>query len=104
MLRNEAADILIKYGVTPELKGFKYICDAVEIISSDNNVKTMELYSMIASMNHDEPDRVERSLRHAIGKMSDEGLKELKMTGCRANSKFLYSFVFRLGGRYGRNE
>ena len=63
MNRNKVEDVLFAMGIPANAKGFKYIIDAVEIISRDG---TGVLYPEVADMNHTTPTRAERAIRHAF--------------------------------------
>lgn len=70
-LKDRVGDLLITLGVTPALKGFYYILDAVEIVANNPNIKTMDMYEIIAIRHNTEARRVDRSLRHAFSKISE---------------------------------
>lgn len=75
-LKDRVGDVLIGLGVTPALKGFFYILDAVEIFSNNPNIKTMDILEVIAIRHNTEAGRVDRSMRHAFSKISDANKKE----------------------------
>lgn len=68
MNRNKVEDVLFAMGIPANVKGFKYIIDAVEIISRDGCTVSITgvLYPEVADMNHTTPSRVERAIRHAF--------------------------------------
>lgn len=68
MNRNKVEDVLFAIGIPANMKGFKYIIDAVEIISRDGCTVSITgvLYPEVADMNHTTPSRVERAIRHAF--------------------------------------
>ena len=70
-LKDRVGYLLISFGVTPALKGFYYILDAVEIVANNQNIKTMDMYEIIAIRHNTEACRVDRSLRHAFSKISE---------------------------------
>lgn len=68
-IREEAEDILLDLGITPNIMGFGYIRDGVEMAVMDQGVlskMTTKLYPAIAEKNDSKPQRVERAIRHAI--------------------------------------
>jgi len=65
----EIKNILIKLGFTPNLKGYKYLCTAINLTLNDTNLinnVTKQLYPTIALLHGDKPSCIERSIRHAI--------------------------------------
>lgn len=70
-LKDRVGDLLISFGVTPALKGFYYILDAVEIYIGNPGIKAMDMYEVIAIRHNTEAARVDRSLRHAFSKISE---------------------------------
>lgn len=70
-MRKRAIKILIELGVPANIKGFHYICDAMEIFWEDESFicgKTIELYEQIARLHNTERSRVERCIRHAFNR------------------------------------
>ncbi len=72
-MRKEISEWLISKGFVPNLKGFIYICEAVE--NYDNGISLIkELYPKIAQKFDVTPSRVERNIRHSIERACDLGL------------------------------
>lgn len=101
-MRENIEKILLKVGIMPNLKGFRYICDAVEMIAHGETA-TMEIYRSIAQKNNDKNYyTVERAIRHSKSKM--DGQKWEELTGSRAdvtNSEFMHIIallVEKMGG------
>ena len=65
-IRTITEDALVSINISPDLNGFVYICDAVDIVVNDGRIPTVGLYSRIAEKNDTTPSRVERSIRHAF--------------------------------------
>ena len=65
MTRIEIQDELIRIGVKPSLKGFRYLVDAIERYDPKKTICT-GLYQEIAELHNDTISRVERVIRHAI--------------------------------------
>lgn len=61
--RKIIGDKLIAAGIYPDIKGFTYIIDAVEIFKPGNPL--MELYAGVAEKHGVTSIRVERCIRHA---------------------------------------
>jgi two-component system response regulator (stage 0 sporulation protein A) len=62
-------EALIAIGIYPNLKGFKYIAEAVKIVRENSDALrqiTKTLYPEIARRYDDKMGRVERAIRHAI--------------------------------------
>ncbi|MFZ5815642.1 MAG: sporulation transcription factor Spo0A [Bacillota bacterium] len=63
------AELLRRTGVPAHLQGYRYLKDAIQyILTSEKETcgMTKELYPHIARIHGTEPNRVERSIRHAI--------------------------------------
>ena len=100
-MRRKIEDRLLELGIMPNLKGFSYICDLVEMITDDTvpKYKMMYLYEVVAKKNKTTSTSVERAIRHAITKV-DLG----NWNGCYArsactnlqNSEFLYTLALRI--------
>lgn len=70
-LYSRLIEVLAKSNITPTHIGYKYICNAVELVLHDNamlNKLTSELYPMIASINNTSSKAVERAIRLAVTK------------------------------------
>jgi len=99
-MRKKVTDVLIELGVTPNLKGFDYICRAVEIIS--NSKKRMDIvkgiYADIANEFDTTSSRTERAIRHAFSKVDKESEAYKKYIGIdkTTNSTLLYTLAYRL--------
>ena len=89
-MRKKIQDSLLELGVTPNLKGFSYICDAVEMISKEGRIKVTYIYDKIARDNNENMMRVERAIRHAISHVNEGTWKSIGGAGLR-NSEFLYT-------------
>ena len=89
-MRKKIQDVLLKLGVTPNLKGFNYICDAVEMINKEGRIKVTYIYGKIARDNNENMMRVERAIRHAISHVNEETWKSIGGAGLK-NSEFLYT-------------
>lgn len=62
-------EALIAIGIYPNLKGFKYIAEAVKIVRENSDALiqiTKTIYPEIARRYNDKWTRVERAIRHAI--------------------------------------
>ena len=89
-MRKKIQDTLLELGVTPNLKGFNYICDAVEMINKEGRIKVTYIYDKIARDNNENMMRVERAIRHAISHVNEETWKSIGGAGLK-NSEFLYT-------------
>lgn len=66
---NKIEAALLDIGVPPSLLGFRYLCDAIEIVVADPSYKrnvTSKLYPEVGQRNGSTGWRVERAARHAI--------------------------------------
>ena len=68
----KTGETLISWGITPNLLGYKYIIDALEIIKEDSEVLNSlhkKIYRPIAEKYGVRDVAIERSIRTAIGKL-----------------------------------
>lgn len=97
-------EMLFKIGITPNLKGFNYIKEAVKLIDKNPNQYctgiTKKLYPDVAKLNNVTSSAVERGIRHAITRAINldygEIEKYLKISPYKnkiTNSEFLYSLL-----------
>ena len=102
-MQRRTVDALIAIGIPANLKGFHYICDAIELFDSDKywlNGKITALYSRIAAINGTTDSSVERAIRHAFKKIITRGnpeavTKYLSTKSC-TNSSLLKTLYLRL--------
>lgn len=92
-MRRRLEDRLIALGITPNLRGFDYICEAVEWIV-ENRIFSMEKIYLSVAENHIEDNyantvTVARSIRYAIGKVDRKAWREMGGHGM-SNSEFLF--------------
>lgn len=90
-MRKKIQDVLLKLGVTPNLKGFAFICDAVEMINKEGRIKVTYIYDKIARDNNEKTMRVERAIRHAISHVNEETWKSIGGGTGLKNSEFLFT-------------
>lgn len=66
--RKYVEDVLLKLGIPANIKGFKYITDAVMLLDEEEwrNPKYTALYYTIGKMNGSTATRTERAIRHAF--------------------------------------
>ena len=80
------ADVLLKNKLTPNLKGFDYLTNAVVFTieyKKTNKIYpqvTKEVYPAVAKMFNTTASRVERAIRHIISRISSSDLKETGRT------------------------
>ena len=68
-MRDKTIDVLLQMGVPASIKGFTYICDAIELFDTDPyypDGKICSLYFEIARLHETTVSRVERAIRHAF--------------------------------------
>lgn len=95
--------LLQQLGISPRIKGFKYIRQAVVYVRERQELLgliTKELYPMIAKEHETTSSRVERAMRHAIKTAWENGMREHEMFNGRPererspkNSEFISYFV-----------
>lgn len=102
-MRETTMDVLLRMGMPASVKGFTYICDALELFDTDPyypDGKICSLYADIAKRNNTTASRVERAIRHAfetaLAKGNQEILGKYLDTANTQNSNLLRSLYFRL--------
>lgn len=88
----EISKILLLFGITPNLKGYHYIMEAVQLGMKDKDVFTMltsHLYYPVAKKYNTTPQKVERCVRHAI----EKGWKKTSEENKLAILSTTYQFV-----------
>ncbi len=100
-MRRKIEDRLLELGIKPNLKGFYYICDSVEMITDDTvpKHKMMYLYEAVAKKNNTTSTSVERAIRHAISKINFECWNERYVYSKRSDltsAEFLYTLALRI--------
>lgn len=63
MNKNQIGDKLISIGIYPDIKGFTYIIDAVQIFEPGNSM--MDMYKTVAQKHGVAFGNVEKCIRHA---------------------------------------
>lgn len=75
-MKNRAVNALVKMGMPTNIKGFRYIADAMLLFENKEyrNGQITPLYQKIAEMNNTTASRVERAIRHAFGGVLTNGV------------------------------
>ena len=101
-MKNKAINALLEMGMPADLKGFRYIVDAMCMFEENEwrNGKTTVLYHEIGEKNNTTASRVERAIRHAFGTVLNGGKskaveKYLTMQNT-TNGNLLHVFYLRL--------
>lgn len=79
-MKKKTTEVLLEIGVPFNIKGFKYIVDAMCLFEEDKqwkNGKLMALYYKIANMNNVSCAIVERSIRYAFEVALQKGKTEI---------------------------
>ena len=94
--------ILLELGITPNLKGFKCICEAVSYIIENDNAKIKDVYEYVAKNLGYAIPNVERAIRHCISKANKTSETWDKYIGCKkvTNSTFLFILALKLEDKY----
>lgn len=99
-MRKKIGNALIELGITPDLKGFDYICSAIEIISKSNEkIKLVDgVYVDVAKEFDTTASSVGRAIRHAFSKMDKNNGAYKKYIGIdkSTNSALLYTLAYKL--------
>lgn len=75
-------ELLMKLGIYPHLKGFRYIIDALEMIGRGDDV-VEKLYQSIAFVRKVSKYSVERDIRYALSQINEDcGFYQKYMANC----------------------
>ena len=88
-LEKKIGNVLITLGITPTLKGFYYILDAVTMFDVDE--RAMQLYEKVAIKNETETDNVVRNIKYSFSKMNRE--KRIEYFGAIKHCSDLISVI-----------
>lgn len=92
-VKTKVEDFLLDLGVPPQIKGFALLADAVTMCAEDTDLALgiTKLYRTLAEKNGDTPSRIERAMRHAIGRALERSqiCNELFRGRKPCNSEFL---------------
>ena len=91
-------EFLIETGNFPNLKGFNCLIKAVEIVKKNPGIKlTKELYPQIAKETNSTASKVERSIRHVVGRINIEHFERIGIHKYPTNGELI--FYFAEGGK-----
>lgn len=78
-MRNKTTNILLESGMPANVKGFKYIVDAMCLYDQDDycSGKTMVLYHTLGKKYDSSENSIERNIRYAFKKMFEDGNKDV---------------------------
>lgn len=101
-MKERIENMVLDLGIMPNLKGFKYLTRAIELVAEDkvNNV-CEDIYEAIAKEVNTKKDCIERCIRHAISKIDIE-TTDLKC-GFR-NSEVIYTLALKIKQEERKNE
>ena len=87
--------LLIKLGISSNLKGFHYIIESVNIIRNQKkHIRMTDVYKKVSKSYENTPNAVERAIRHAIDKSYKENNFIKKIYSFKPdNSAFLYDLA-----------
>ena len=90
--------ILLELGITPNLKGFNCIVEAVGYIMKNNDAKTTDVYEHVANTLGCRAANVERTIRHCVTKADRDSDAWRKYIGIKRanNSTFLFVLAMKM--------
>ena len=91
-------NVLIELGITPNLKGFNCIVEAVGYIMKNNDAKTTDVYEHVANTLGYKAANVERTIRHCILKVDENSESWRRYIGIKRanNSTFLFVLAMKM--------
>lgn len=96
-MKKRIEDVLLQLEITPNLKGFESVCEAVKIISDEPHIKTTALYEIIGRKTATTRSQTERRIRYALSKMNIDRYKAMGGSGY-TNSSILFTLEFLTRG------
>ncbi len=74
-MKNKAMNALVEMGMPANIKGFRYIAEAMALFEADEvwGTKMSMLYYKLSMMYNTTPSAVERSIRHAFSIVLNKG-------------------------------
>lgn len=94
-MRTRIENILLKLRITPNLKGFNCICEVVEMILKEPDIKLMDCYSLVGQKLGIDASSVERVIRHCVKKIDLNEWEKIGGSGTK-NSEFIYTLALIL--------
>lgn len=106
-MRERTEDLLLELGITPNLNGFRYICEILEILSEKPHAKITLLYEAIAKKNGLKSGKqVERGIQRAILHADLTVIEDVLKKQTPTNSEFLYTvaLIIKRGDEIGKQN
>lgn len=91
-MQNATERILLELGIRPNLKGFLYICEAVEIINNNPKCMLYEIYEVISKKFDCTANSIGVAIAKAYKKAEPYSYPELTR-GNPTSSEFLYTLA-----------
>lgn len=99
-MEKKVINVLMEMGMSPSIKGFGYIVDAISIFEECGNTTIRYIYDKIAESHNDTYTRVERSIRHAFSCVlkdeENETVKKYLSCENKSNGNLLATLYYRL--------
>ena len=91
-------NVLIDLGITPNLKGFNCIVEAVIYIMENNDAKTIDVYEHVANKLGCRAVNVGRAIRHCVTKAERDSESWRRYIGIKRanNSTFLFVLAMKM--------
>ena len=89
-------EVLFQLGARPELCGYKYIFDILDIVEKDESIAFTKTYAIIAKKRNTAPSAVERGVRHFVTTLDRDSNAFKTVFGNQkslTNKGFIYSLM-----------
>jgi hypothetical protein len=94
---SKCGNALVELGILPNLIGFNYICQAVNIIHlHKEQIPITRIYEEVADIFDVSTTSVERGIRHAFSKCRETELYGQLLGYAETNGERLYTLAYRL--------
>lgn len=94
--RDKVSDLLLSFNIPPNIKGFRYIVDAV--MEYENYKPMMNVYVDVAKKNKDYHANIERAIRHAFSKLDfqDKRIADFFGNTKKSNGELIATIYLKL--------
>lgn len=94
---SKCGNALVELGILPNLIGFNYICQAVNIIHLHKEQITItRIYEEVADIFNVSTDSVEKGIRYAFSKCRETELYRQLLGHAETNGERLYTLAYKL--------
>ena len=94
MKKIDVENVLDEIGIQLNVRGYKYLIDAVLLLDSDEEIQTTILYRTVARKNNVTHITVERAITHCLKNLEDK-IREMFKLNCFINNTVVIHAIRR---------